>query len=258
MDRFSAIENKIMKRRITILFTALLVIGCSRKEVTDKAESRSTWSKTKRIDHLKNQEDSTTWDKELLETDKQLIGIGDFGPFELGAFPVPRYDLIGKESFNGLGNKTGEFQMKNKNLLMNSFFISNNTLNEKRLNSRKDEIFFQIIVLTDTISNENQSVVLSRNHPDYFGQGFVRTINNRIDYLAFQTAENNSYAIVNTKIFDLNYGKTVLVAQKKDKTLRFLQIDQKRIITSDSIVNYTEKLLLDKKVVDFFEQKGSI
>ena len=96
------------------------------------------------------------------------------------------------------------------------------------------------------------------NHPDYLGQGFVKTKDNRIDYLAFQTPENNCYAIVNARIFDLKYGKTILIAPQKDKTLRFLQKNQGKIIASDSIKKYTDKLITEKSIIEFFEHNGNI
>ena len=148
------------------------------------------------------------------------------------------------------------FKLKDKTLLMNSFFIGQNELNKNRLNNKKDEIFFQIIVLTDTINN-NQSLILSRNHPDYLGQGFFKTKNNRIDYLAFKTADNTAYAIINTKLFDLNFGKTVLVTPQKDKTLRFLQLASPELI-SDSITKYTNDLIKENAISRFLLKSNNI
>jgi hypothetical protein len=144
---------------------------------------------------------------------------------------------------------------------MNSFFVGKNELNKDRLNGMEDQVFFQILVLTDTIDNENynlnKSISISRNHPDYLGQGFVKTKNNRIDYLAFQTAENNSYAIINSRIFDLHYGKTILIAPQKNNTLKSLQIKSPEL-TSGSILTYANKLTTDKKVIEFFDNNENI
>ena len=38
---------------------------------------------------------------------------------------------------------------------MDSFFVEKNELNKNRLNDKKDDVFFQIIVLTDTIDKKN-------------------------------------------------------------------------------------------------------
>ncbi len=58
-----------------------------------------------------------------LEVDQQYMETGDFGPFELGVFPEFKYDLIGKNGFDGLGNKSGKYQVKGRNILMNSFLL---------------------------------------------------------------------------------------------------------------------------------------
>lgn len=247
--------------RVLLFLTILLVVsGCSSttsivKPVDDQ------WNHEKRENHLNNRSDSTSWDKEMLADDARDIDDGDYGPFELGVFPQPEYDLIGKDSFKGLGNKFGQFQIKDKSIIMNSFFVRENALNKDRLKGRKDEVFFQVLVLTDTIDNENyelaKALVLSRNHPDYLGQGFIKTKTNKIEYLAFTTAENETYAIINTRIFNLRFGKTILIAPQKDKTLRSLQIESPRM-SSDSITRYTEELIKTEKVMMFFQNKNTI
>jgi hypothetical protein len=245
-----------MKKLLLILISPIIIYACSYKPSKIKSVNEP-WNSQKRAQYLTNRNDSTTWDQEKFENDKQFIGLEDIGPFENGAFPVPNYDLIGKGSFKGLGTLSEEFQLNDKNILMNGFYIGKNELNKYRLNTMKNEVFFQILVLTDTIDNVNyklnQSSVTSRNHPDYLGQGFIKTKNNRIDYLAFQTAENNNYAIINARLFDLNYGKTILIAPQKDKSIKSLQINSPQI-TSDSIIQYTNKLLLDKKIIEFFNE----
>ena len=242
-----------MEKILFITIFIILITSCSEK----KTSNQDNWSESKRLEHLQNINDSTTWDYEMFESDKNDVDLGDFGPFQIGTFPVPKYDLIGKGSFKGLGNFSDKLPLKNKTLLMNSFFVKTNLFNKNRLKDRKDEIFFQIIISTDTIDDINHnlagSIVISRNHPDYFGQGFIKTKNNRIDYLAFQTPENNAYAIINTRIFDLNYGKTILIAPQNDKTLKSLQIKSPKL-TSDSILEYTKKLIKEKEIIEFFAE----
>jgi len=249
-----------MKNFAAILLLVVVQFGCTETSVPTKTEN-SGWNDASREKHLANRNDSTTWDLEMLENDKQMIGLGDFGPFELGVFPVPRYDLIGKDSFKGLGNMPEDFITEDRKLVMNSFYVGKNELNKNRIKQGDDAVFFQIIVLTDTIDDVNynlqQSIGISRNHPDYFGQGFVQTKKTRIDYSAFQTAENTSYAIVNTRVFDLKFGKTIVIAPQKDGTLKSLQIKSPNL-SSKSIVAYTKKLIATEKMNAFLEAKGTI
>ncbi len=250
-----------MKKILLFLILPIITFSCTEKP-SEVERLKGIWNNQKRSQYLSYRNDTATWDLKMLENDKQQIGIGDLGPFEIGVFPVPNYDLIGKNSFKGLSTLYEQFQLGVKTIIMNGYAVGKSELNRDRLGDQKDEVFFQILILTDTIDNVNyqlnQSVVISRNHPDYLGQGFITTKNNRIDFLAFHTAENNNYAIINTRLFDLNFGKTILIAPQKDKSLRSLQIESPQI-SSDSIVEYTkEKLLKDEIIIEFFKKTENI
>ena len=173
---------------------------------------------------------------------------GDFGPFELGVFPEFKYDLIGKNGFDGLGNKSGNLQVKGKNVLMNSFF-SENTINKNRLKGMKNEVFFQILDLTDTIANENDKLTDNgtkfRNPPNFLGQEFVKIKTNKIEYLAFVDANNTAYVIINTRVFDVSFGKTILNAPKKNNTLISLKIKSPQM-SSVSITKNIASLIMSK------------
>lgn len=251
-----------MKKAVVIL-CLIIVSGCNvdKASKAEKDEVKTNWSHQKREQYLSNRNDSAAWDNQMFSNDKQLIGIGELGPFELGVFPVPKYELLGADSFKGLGNKSGDFQIGDKTIIMNSFFVGKNELNKARLNDRTDDLFFQILVLTDTLDTENynlnKSIAISRNHPDYLGQGFVKTKTQTIDYVAFTTVENTAYAIVNTRLFDLNFGKTILIAPQTDGTLKSLQIKSPDL-TSNSVMEYTFTLKNKPKIIKFFNNKETI
>src|SRR5690606_14760601 len=137
-----------MKQVIVIVLLVLFGCGKSNK-ASEKDEVKTNWSQQKRAQYLSNRNDSTAWDNQMLSNDKQLIGIGELGPFEIGVCPVPKYELLGTDSFKGLGNKNDDFQIGDKTIIMNSFFVGKNELNKARLNDRTDDLFFQILVLTD-------------------------------------------------------------------------------------------------------------
>lgn len=216
---------------------------------------------------VEKRQDSTSWDADILRTDLSNPNDRPTGPFTFGVFPVPRYDLIGEGTFTGLGNfgytGSGKYfkTIKDKTILYNSFFVKKNKLNENRLRKKKDEIFFQIIVLTDTIDSVNfshlGSQIISKNHPDYLGQGFYKTKNNKIDYVAFTTPEYESYAIVNTRLFNLNRGKTILIAPQKDGSLRSMQ-NESPILSSEEIDQFTDQLLKEERIVKFFTKPENI
>ncbi len=153
----------------------------------------------------------------MFEEDMEWVEDIPSGPFNEGVFPEPKYDLHG--NFTGVGNKSGIYKIGDKTILMNSFFSNKNEINGKYLDTFSDEIFFHLMVLTDTVDTVNyshsSSIILSRNHPDYLGQGAFKTKTNQIDYTAFITAERDMFAIVNTRLFNLNFGQTILEAISK-------------------------------------------
>lgn len=247
-------------KKVAVLI-GIILFSCNYSKPLDIKVEDSFWNIQKREEYLNNLNDSTTWNHQMLNNDKQMIGIGDLGPFKIGVFPVPNYDLLGNDSFKGIGNTNKNFKLGKKTLIMNSFFVAKNQLNKERLKEKKDEVFFQIIVLTDTLDtvnyNLNKSIAISRNHPDYVAQGFVKTKHNTIDYFAFKTIENETYAIVNTRLFNLNFGKTILIAPQKDSTLRSLQIKSPKL-DSHSILDYTKDFIKNNEVNLFFNNKDNI
>lgn len=255
-----------MRTLYWIMFFCIGCLGCSQENSshtpTDKREILFDYST-----HLSNRENPATWDSALYLSDRH--DRGDYNlPFTSGVFPVPKYDLHGEGSFKGLGNfgypggEGMELKIGDKTILFNSFFVKENTLNEAYLDSeKKDEIFFHIVVLTDFVDTINythtMSEVVSRNHPDYIAQGFYKTLNDRIDYAAFITADRRAYAIVNMRLFDLTKGKTILIAPQKDQSLRSMQIDSPPL-SSAEIEAYMKALVQEKRVREFFVGEGSI
>ncbi|MDR3008832.1 MAG: hypothetical protein LBV59_12905 [Sphingobacterium sp.] len=53
---------------------------------------------------------------------------------------------------------------------------------------------------------------VSRNHPDYFGQGTLIRDDYRIDFIAL-TQDTHDICIINSKIYNLSKGRTILLEQ---------------------------------------------
>ena len=243
-----------------------MVISCKKANTetttTSKINSHSnSWTFEKAVEHYQNRNDSLKWDLETLTFDLENIDINTASPIEYGVFPVPKYKLLGVNSFKGLGVSGDHVTVKNKNVVYKSFWVNLNELNKYKLSDKKSEVFFNIVVLTDSLDLQNKPIsyseVISRNHPDYMGQGMVRTKHSKIEYVAFTTADNNSYAIVNTRLFDLKFGKTILIAPQTDKSLRSLQVEMP-VLEFEALENYISNLLEEKKVIEFFTKKGTI
>ena len=254
-------------RNLLIIISLISFISCTESESINERKSNTVWSKQNREAFLLNRQDSSMWDIELFNEDLDYMDDQLTGPFVSGVFPVPKYDLIGKGSFTGVGSfgyygqKDYYKTIKDKVLLYNSFFVKKNSINIDNVGSFDNEVFFQIIVLTNNIDTVNfshlSSEMISRNHPDYLGQGFFKTLNNQIDYSAFITADRESFAIINNRLFDLTFGKTILIAPQKDKSLRSLQIKSPEMSTKE-LEAYTDNLLKEKKAIEFFSYTGNI
>lgn len=234
-----------------------IIIGYSQKS--------SVWNTDKELQHLKNREDSTTWDKEMLAKDLDRVKVTGIDiPVNIGAFPVPEYKLLGENMFKGVGlagNMVEGIRLEDKRLLYAHFSANKNAITEPYIGEQPNEVFFTIVVLTDFIDTINYTHakphIISRNNPDYIGQGFFKTQNDRIDYLAFLTADRNEYAIVNMRLFNLKHGRTVLIAPQKNGTIRSMQI-KSPLLSREEIDEYLKSLVEETKVKAFFLSPGNI
>ena len=247
--------------KINIIITALFIL-ISLKSNAQK--DTLNWNKAKEIEHLKNRQDSTKWNIDMLNQDIAYRKSKENKlPINFGAWPVPEYSLLGEDSFNGLGNG-GNFtgiDFNGKKLLYSFFSVNKNRFTENYLNDEPNEVFFSIVMLTDFIDTKDYShagiFISSRNNPDYLGEGFFKTKENKIDYLAFLTANRDEYAIINMRLFNLKHGRIILIAPQKDGSLRSMQIENS-ILTDKEMEDFIEKTLARKDVIEFFGKSGNI
>lgn len=226
----------------------------------------SNWNEKKERQHLINRQDSSTWDYEMLYRDIEDAKGIDSKPFRFGVFPVPKYSLLGENTFQGIGIGSFYRRIENSgnNVYCTFFAVNKNELIKQYIpKGKKNEIFFTIMVLTDikidTINySHSKNQMISRNNPDYIGQGFVNTKNGEVDYVAFLTADRNEYAIVNMRLFNLKHGRIILIAPQKDGTIRSLQLKSEQIFSIDNIESDIDDLINQKNVKDFLTSKGNI
>lgn len=249
---------------VLLLMIMILIFSCSpRNSPVSDFTKNEFWTDSLATTHYKNRNDSLKWDMDMFKSDvayEQSDLIPPF-PIKVGAFPVPDYDLLGEGSFKGLYNGGSHKNIEDKNLIFSAFSVKRNSLNKVELEKRNDEVFFAIIILTDTIDNKNYnlsgSIISSRNHPNYIGEGFIKTKDNRVDYVAFKTVDKKSYAIINMNLFNLSFGNTIFVAPQKDKSFRFLQVDLGKNQMQD-LEKKIDSLLRTERATDFFLKPGNI
>lgn len=240
-----------------ILFTIFSIIVFGFSQAQDKQLQNKIREKQIKVQNQENALDFKRVKEELQEEQKEL------GPFTYGIFPYPDYDSISKNSFAGLGNlfNSQGFDIKGKKVVLGSFFEGKSNLNAYRVKDN-DRIFFTILVLTDYIGTKDdpkmRSQVVSRNFPDAICQGFVKTSNNKIDFSAFSTLENDEFAIVNMKLYNLKYGNIILIAPQKDGSVRSIQIKSAQNLSSTTLSTYINELLSKENIIEFFTNKNVI
>lgn len=244
-----------------LLILLLLFTGCI------STDNKNVWSNEQSHQQVILREDSSTWDTQMFLSDLANLKAKSELPMISGVFPVPAYDLVGKSSFKGVGNfgypggEGAELKINDKTILYNSFFAGANPFNKAFIDGKKNEVFFQIIVLTDTVDtvmySHVGSEIISRNHPNYIGQGFYKTKSQKIEYIAFQTADRRAYAMVNMRLFDLSLGRTILIAPQTDQSLQSKQINA-QILSSEEIETFTDSLVKVPQIKQFFTQNGTI
>lgn len=233
---------------------------------TKSNDTKSSWNEEKERQHLRNRQDSSTWDYKMLYRDIEDIRRIDAKPLKFGAFPVPEYSILGENAFKGIGVGSTHRKIENSdnNVYCTFFAVNENELIKQHIpKGKKNEVFFTILVLTDietdTINySHSRNQMISRNNPDYIGQGFVKTKNEEVDYVAFLTADRNEYAIVNMRLFNLKQGRIIIIAPQKDGTMRSLQLKSEQVLSLDDMENYIDDLINQKNVRDFLTSKGNI
>ena len=219
------------------------------------SQNNFEWNREKKIERKNNRENSTKWDIKNLEVDS--INFQEKG--NSGFFPTPDYNLIGENSFDGLGYG-GSYDgiiVNNRTFIYNDFYVRKCLTNEAYIGNKENEVFFVIIVMTDFIDTINYSHmhadIISRNHPDYLAKGWIKTKTNKIDYTAFITGDRREYAVVNERIFDLDIGRVILIipSNKVSGMLLSKQISIP-ISSNDDIKEIIPQILQNEEIVNFY------
>ncbi|HEY5688258.1 MAG TPA: hypothetical protein VIS27_08150 [Yeosuana sp.] len=218
----------------------------------------------KQIENIKNPE---LWDMERMK-DVDIEPIKELEPIRFGAFPVPTYNSLFGFNYRGGGavdNRMARslpdyrITVEDKEIVFCSFHIGNSPLYEEE---KRNKAFFTVISVIDSVDADNfamgTSRFLSRNHPDYGGEGSFITKENKVDFVAFITPDKGSFAIVNMRLFHLEHGNIILVTPQKDGSFRSLQIEGSVPPAEGSFEYIKRNVLQREEVIKFFTAKGVI
>ena len=200
--------------------------------------------------------------------DVDLEPIKEREPIRYGAFPVPHYNSLLGFNYRGGGavdNRMARslpdyrITVKDKEIVFASFWMGNSPLYKEE---KRNKAFFTIISVIDTVDVNNFAIgatrLISRNHPDYTGEGSFISKDNKVEFVAFATPDKGSFAIVNMRLFHLEYGNIILIAPQKDGSFRSLQI-QGSVPPEEKSFNYIESNVLKRaEVIEFLTAEGVI
>lgn len=174
-------------------------------------------------------------------------------PMLFGAFPVPHYKLTGKD-YKGGGNRLTFTPWRDRQLIGMGYFMGANEWNAPETGERDNLVFVHFLLPMAEMPSENNinlgGKYLSRNHPHLTAQGWFAPGGGEIEYMAFQTANGEAWAMVNLRLFDLRAGRCILIAPQPDGTLRTMQIDAPPLGPEEMQAYHTS--LLERPEVEAF------
>ena len=259
-----AINLKLHIMKQTTLFFALLLLHSMYSFSQDLGTKTLEEIRLKQIENIKNPE---LWDMERMK-DEDIDSINERLPIRFGAFPVPHYNSLFGFNYRGGGIISnqyarsipeGRITVEDKEIVFASFHMGNSELYKEE---KRNTAFFTVITVIDTVDTDNFALgaanIISRNHPDYTGQGSFITKDNKVDFVAFATPDKGSFAIVNMRLFHLEYGNIILVTPQKDGSFRSLQI-QGSVPPAEGGFKYIKTNVLQREeVIKFFTSEGVI
>lgn len=240
------------------ILTLVVTVSCSTtRGHKQNEESKSPyWTLEKAKDQASDFNSPETWDTETLEMEVGYIDAltSQDLPLFSSPFPTPKYDSPGN------GNGPIKTEISGKSVEGQYAIIAKGEHSSHLFNNSADEyvVYFTVLSIADGKELENPVSATSRNHPHYLSQGSINTsTKSRVDWVAVQLADQNAYAIINFRLFDLRAGRLILVAPQKDGSIRFYQTDAPIMNTTEQ-KEYIENLKNKAEVIDFFNNKNNI
>lgn len=213
--------------------TALTALaGCSSPMAADTdVGAGRTWTLSDERALAARREDPATWDLELLEADRGILSLppGVLPGMPYGVWPVPAYDLIGENAYNGNSTGVSEQLIGDRHVVGVAFMVGRNAFNESLPGGDSAFTVVHVLVACDEPPRPDGSNlsagVSSRNAPHVLGSLWLDSGRGEIEALAFQTGDGDAFAIINLRLFDLDAGRCIVISPQADGTLRSLQRD---------------------------------
>lgn len=247
-----------MRQFILTMILCAFILPLNAQNTSQNGDSIKLWTPEWQQQFLSDRENPEKWDAEHYKEDLENFPKENREPMAPRVFPVPNYDLY-PGTFNGMGGGVVDFVLSNGQrvvCVVNCNFKT--SLNETLTGDRDQDIFLLLAVATDvprdTVTYDDTNMqVISRNHPDAVSRGYIRTSDtDKVEYIAFRTATNDAYALVNMRLFNLNDGNLVIIVPQEDGSLRSMQIKPEEPLEFETLRKYLTSLFNDNERVNKF------
>ena len=243
-----------MKRRNSLIKAGIIGAIMSFTLVSAAQHDEFLWDREAIVQSARDHNNPSLWNTGMLEQEIEFVPFlleMDL-PLAITPFPVPDYET------NGNGNRQLETVISGKQILGQTLSVGRGAYSEFLFDGIDNDQVYYFTILTVAVNDDAEVMASSRNHPNYIGQGSLnRGVNSRIDWVAFQSADDNAFAIVNGRLFDLKAGRVVLCAPQADGSMRFHQLDH-GVFTEQTLEAFINELPSHGAAVEFFGRNGGI
>lgn len=197
-----------------ILLLVVLLLSC-KEQKNPQDNIGDHWSIEALNENAMNHLDSTKRDELLYNQDIETYQeFGDFFqslPLNKSPFPVAEYDYavsyipfsiqFNQQVFKGV--RIGECRDPDCETIIDKMTL---------------------LVLSNDINTEENTLVDSRNYPYLTAQGYFLVNDNEYDWVFSASPDGYSILILNMKLFDLRFGETIIIYPQEDNSFLYNQI----------------------------------
>lgn len=210
-----------MRRFSLTLLLLTLICTCGRAQKNTKP-----WTDADRKAYAHRNDNPALWDSTMLAEDLSYHLEPASWPTTPAIAEIP--SPVADYSWGYCALNTLKTPLGGKNVQGWNVGYAKDSFRLKDFNSTEAyyQSYFTLLVITDWPQTANRSGhIVSRNYPHYLCTGKFKTSTGDLDWVQMQLADGQNFAIVAQRYFDLTQGRTLLAAQQKDGSLRFLQLD---------------------------------
>ena len=206
---------------VSLLLALIMPLPIAARETASPDEPGFDWSEAAQREFAHKRLDPAQWNLAMLQND--LERHATYPPTDgcMPYIPAPTVPYVSQGSLTFEKTRVGE-----ATVLVGSFDWARFGFNADLCGERPSRNYCNVAVLmSDPLTSNRSGSMSSRSYPHIQAWGFVETCIGDVawNFTGFATGAN--FLNINHHIFDLNFGRTVLVAPQRDGSLRFMQLE---------------------------------